>query len=139
MTNAIKEHRAAEVRGKTIRFVWTDGPTKGRAYEHVFHEDGSVEWRDADAPQEAPTQADGASGDSASSSDSAGSGAAAPKKPRVEYAAVRITDDVCLVSYLSNEGYTLTVALNFDDNALTGFASGAKEWHPVRGTFEVVA
>jgi hypothetical protein len=133
MTNATKEHRAADVRGKTIRLAWTDGPTKGRAYDHVFHEDGSVEWRDADAPQEAATQADGAS------SDSAGNGGATTNKPRVEYAAVRITDDVCLVSYQSNEGYTLTVALNFDDQAITGFASGAKEWYPVRGTFTVVA
>jgi hypothetical protein len=136
MTNATKEHRTADVRGRTIRFAWTDGPTKGRAYDHVFHEDGSVEWRDADAPREAATQADGADG---TSGDSAGNGGAATTKPRVEYAAVRITDDVCLVSYQSKEGYTLTVALNFDDQAITGFASGAKEWHPVRGTFTVVA
>jgi hypothetical protein len=136
MTNATKEHRAADVRGKTIRLAWTDGPTKGRAYDHVFHEDGSVEWRDADAPQEAATQADGASSDSAGNG---GAATTATNKPRVEYAAVRITDDVCLVSYQSNEGYTLTVALNFDDNGITGFASGAKEWHPVRGTFTVVA
>jgi hypothetical protein len=133
MTNTTREHRAADVRGKTIRFDWTDGPTKGRAHEHVFHKDGSVEWRDADAPQQVATQADGAS------SDNAGNGGAATNKPRVEYAAARITDDVCLVSYQSNEGYTLTVALNFDDNGITGFASGAKEWHPVRGTFSVVA
>jgi hypothetical protein len=133
MTNATKEHRAADVRGKTIRFAWTDGPTKDRAYDHVFREDGSVEWRDADAPQEAATQADGATGDSVAN------GVAATNKPRVEYAAVRITDDVCLVSYQSKEGYTLTVALNFADHAITGFASGAKEWHPVRGTFTVVA
>jgi hypothetical protein len=136
MTNATKEHRAADVRGRTIRFAWTDGPTKGRAYDHVFHEDGSVEWRDAGAPQEAATQADGASGDNAGNG---GNGGAATNKPRVEYAAVRITDDVCLVSYQSNEGYTLTVALNFEDNGITGFASGAKEWHPVRGTFTFVA
>jgi hypothetical protein len=133
MTNTTREHRAAEVRGKTIRFTWTDGPTKGRAYEHVFREDGSVEWRDADAPQKAATQADGAS------DGNGGSGAAPTEKARVEYAAVRITDDVCLVSYQSNEGYTLTVALNFDDNGITGFASGATEWYPVRGTFEVLA
>ena len=133
MTNATKEHRAADVRGKTIRFAWTDGPTKDRAYDHVFHEDGSVEWRDADAPQEAATQADGASGNTA------GNGGVAANKPRVEYAAERITDDVCLVSYQSNEGYTLTVALNFDDTGITGFASGAKEWYPVRGTFTVLA
>ena len=126
-SSAGSTERAAEVRGKTIRFTWTDGPTKGKTHEHVFHEDGSVEWRDGDAPQEAASQADGANG-----------GAGTPPKPRVEYAAVKITDDVCLVSYQSTEGYTLTVALDFGDNHITGFASGAKEWYQVQGTFEVV-
>jgi hypothetical protein len=121
MTNV---HRAAEVRGKTIRFAWLDGPTKGKTHEHVFHDDGTVEWRDANAPQPA-AQAVRASGD-------------ATAKPRVEYAAVKLADEVYLVSYRSNEGYTLTVALDFGDHRITGFASGAKDWHPVSGTFEVV-
>ena len=34
--------RAAEIRGKTIRFAWTEGPTKGKTHEHVFHQDGTV-------------------------------------------------------------------------------------------------
>lgn len=33
-----------QVCGKTIRLSWTDGPTKGTTQEHVFHEDGTVEW-----------------------------------------------------------------------------------------------
>ena len=60
------------------------------------------------------------------------------KKERVEYGAVKVSDDVSLVSYLSDSGFTLTVALNFSDHTVVGFASGAKEWYPVRGTFEVV-
>jgi hypothetical protein len=128
MADATNVQRATEVRGKTIRFAWTSGPTKGRTHEHVFHEDGSVVWRDANTPKPAASNADDAPG---------GAGASATT-PRVEYAAVKITDDVCLVSYQSNEGYTLTVALNFDDNRITGFASGAKEWYPIQGTFEVV-
>lgn len=32
--------RAAEIRGKTIRLTWTEGPTKGTTHEHIFHEDG---------------------------------------------------------------------------------------------------
>ncbi len=39
--------RASAIRGKTIRFAWTDGPTKGNVHEHVFHPDGTVEWHDA--------------------------------------------------------------------------------------------
>jgi len=113
--------RAAEVRGKTMRWVWTEGPTKGKTYEHTFHENGTVDWRDADAEQK-PVDMPGKT----------------PKTERVEYGAVKISDDVSLVSYLSDSGFTLTVALNFDDNTMAGFASSAKDWYPVRGTFEVV-
>ena len=112
--------RAAEVRGKTMQFAWTEGPTKGKTHEHTFHQDGTVEWRDANPSP---------------SSEAAKPGT---KKERVEYGAVKVSDDVSLVSYLADSGYTLTVALNFDDNSIVGFASGAKEWYPVRGTFEVV-
>ena len=33
------------ITGKTLRFSWKDGPTKGETHEHVFHEDGSVEYQ----------------------------------------------------------------------------------------------
>jgi hypothetical protein len=45
---------------------------------------------------------------------------------------------VYLVSYLAPSGYTLTVTLNFRDQQLVGFVSSAKDWYPVRGTFQVV-
>ena len=106
---------AAEVRGKTIRLTWTEGPTKGSTHEHVFHEDGTVEWRATEKPKtdDAP-------------------------KERPEYGAIKVANGVVAVSYLAASGYTLTVALNFQDKKMVGFASGAKEWYPVRGTFEVV-
>ena len=122
MTNV---QRAAGVRGKTIRFTWMDGPTSGKTHEHVFHDDGTVEWRDANAPKAPAAERDASAGRPA-------------KKARVEYAAVRIADDVWLVSYQSTEGYTLTVALDFADNSIVGFASGAKEWHHVQGALEVM-
>ncbi len=34
--------RAAAIRGKTLRFIWTEGPTQGRTHDHVFHPDGTV-------------------------------------------------------------------------------------------------
>jgi hypothetical protein len=114
--------RAAAIRGKTIRFVWTDGPTKGKTHEHVFHQDGTVTWSDVDASK---TAKPGAS-----------TGAAAKEKP--QYAATRIADQIYAVSYLAPSGYTLTVVLNFGDHQLVGFASSAKDWHPVRGSFQVV-
>lgn len=111
MTNV---ERAAAVRGKTIRFTWTDGATKGKTHEHVFHRDGTVEWHDA------------------------GSEASHTAGEKAEYAAVKVAKDIYVVSYLAPSGYTLTAVLNFRDRRLVGFASGAKEWYPVEGTFEVV-
>jgi hypothetical protein len=110
--------RAAEIRGKTMRWTWTGGPTQGKTHVHVFHEDGTVEWRDAEAPLKADQEGD-------------------PAKERVEYAAIEVADGVYMVSYLAPSGYTLTVALNCQNSRIVGFASGAKEWHPVQGTFEV--
>jgi hypothetical protein len=112
----------AAVRGKTIRFSWTEGPTKGTTHEHVFHENGTVEWRDTAPPKQQ-------SGRPQKSGE---------PKEKPKYAAFRVADDIHVVSYLAGSGYTLTVVLNFRDHRIVGFASGAKEWFPVQGTFEVV-
>jgi hypothetical protein len=106
-----------KIRGKTFRWTWTGGPTKGSTHEHVFNEDGSVIW---------------------SCIAGAGKGHSAHEKT---YAAEAITADVHVVSYLSSAGYTLTTVLNFADHSLVAFASGGKngkDWHPCKGTFELV-
>lgn len=110
-------NREPAIRGKRIRFRWTEGPTKGATHDHRFHEDGTVDWRDA---------GQSGSADSAEAAD------------RPAYAVVRVTERVYLVSYLAASGYTLTVALSFDDRSLLGFASSSKEWYPLRGAFEVL-
>ena len=110
--------RDPAIRGRIIRFRWREGPTRGSTHDHTFHEDGTVEWRDADRPGSAEP-------------------AKAPERPA--YAAVKVGEQVYLVSYLDESGYTLTVALNFGDQQLVGFASSAKEWYPVRGTFELLS
>jgi len=51
---------------------------------------------------------------------------------------LEVADEICAVSYLAGSGFTLTVVLNFRDHRMVGYASGAKEWFPVGGTFEVV-
>ena len=112
--------RAAAVRGKTIRLAWTKGPTQGTTHEHVFHEDGTVEWRDSGA-RKGPESHQKSTG--------------AAERP--EYAAVKVAEDVYVVSYLAASGYTLTVVLNFREHTMAGFASSSKDWHPVAGTFEV--
>ena len=107
--------RDPAIRGKTIRLTWTEGPTKGTVHEHVFHEDGTVEWHDAKGPR----------------------GAASKEKP--VYAALKAADNVYAISYMAPaSGYTLTVVLNFQNGKILGFASSAKDWHPLQGTFELV-
>jgi len=116
--------RAPAIRGKTIRLTWTAGPTKGATHEHVFHQDGTVEWRRTDVSEKKPTAAP--------------SRKAEAKQERAPYAALPVADDIYVVSYLAPSGYTLTVVLNLRDHRMVGFASGAKEWYPAHGTFEVV-
>lgn len=108
------------VRGKTMRWAWTDGPTQGQVYEHVFHTDGTVEWYDVTR--------------STRSRDKPGAG----PRERPRYAAYEVTREVCAVSYLAPSGFTLTVVLNFANHSMVGFASSSDQWHPIRGTFEVV-
>jgi hypothetical protein len=115
-----------EVRGKTMHWSFTSGPTTGKTYEHVFADDGTVTFREVGAEKKA---------------DSAAEKKPAPKtdaKAPPKYSAVEVVDGVELVSYMSNEGFTLTVALDFRDHKLVGVASGNGQWHPVAGTFEVV-
>jgi hypothetical protein len=115
--------QAQEVRGKTMQWTWTEGPTKGKTHEHVFHDDGTVEWH--------------AVGDGQHTGASKGVAKTTTEHP--EYAAMKAADGVVAVSYQSPEsGYTLTVVLNFNDYKMVGFASGASEWHPVKGTFKVL-
>jgi hypothetical protein len=98
------------VRGKTLRFSFTEGPTKGKTYEHAFHDDGFVTYRDAG--QKAEGQ---------------------PAGERAKYGAFEVAEDVQLVSYLSPSGFTLTLALNFRTDEIVGFASNETQWLPVKG------
>jgi len=104
--------RTDSILGKTVRWTFSDGPTRGATFEHVFHPDGSVSWREAGGNRGTETRA---------------------KKAAV----VRVSDDVQAVSYLSDSGYTLTLALNFSTGRMVGFASNEQSWYPVEGTFEV--
>lgn len=113
--------RAPAIRGSIMRWNWDDGPTRGKSYEHVFHDDGTVEWRDVG---------------SAPARQAAGTPAAKAPPERVPYAAFEVTPEVFAVSYLAESGFTLTVVLNFATGQMVGFASGNKQWVPVSGTFE---
>ena len=43
---------------------------------------------------------------------------------------------VFLVSYLDGSGYSLSVAMNFKERRLQGFAATNTQWYPVQGRFE---
>jgi hypothetical protein len=107
-------HHAPAITGRTLRWIWTEGPTKGKTHEHTFHKDGSVEYCEIDGEKRGKTVRE--------------------KK----YAAVEIAARLYLVSYQSSSGYTLTVAVDFNLHNLVGFASGAKDWYPIKGWFEEV-
>jgi hypothetical protein len=113
--------RASAIRGSTMRWNWADGPTKGKSYEHIFHDDGTVEWHEVGG---APAKA--------------AAGATAKRPERVPYAAFEVTPDVYAVSYLAESGFTLTTVVNFATGQMVGFASGNQQWMPLRGTVERV-
>jgi len=104
--------------GRTFRWTFTDGPTANKTYEHVFNADGTVVFRGVNGDPVTP--------------------ATAQKGPGIKYASFEIAPNTHLVSYLSNHGYTLTVAMNLDNKQLHGFASNDKEWYPLTGKVEVV-
>lgn len=109
------------VRGRTIRLAWQEGPTKGSIHEHVFHEDGTVQWHSVGPAAKQGAPAEGETG----------------RTERPSYLARNVTDQVVLVSYLSPaSGYTLTVALDFASHTTIGVASNGKNWVPVEGSFE---
>src|SRR5262245_25714518 len=87
------------LRGKTVRWTFTDGPTAGIRFEHTLHDDGSITWRALDGPWE---------------------GASRQEK---QYAAIQVAEQVQAISYLAASGHTLTVVLNFATGRMVGFGS----------------
>ena len=102
------------LRGRTLRWTFTDGPTAGTTYEHVFNNDGSIGFRAADK---------------------SGKGKFTRTK---DGAVVKVDDGLFAVSYLSDSGFTLTVVLNTRTSEMVGFASNNESWFQQKGTFEVV-
>jgi hypothetical protein len=106
---------ADPIKGKTIRWTFNDGPSAGTTYEHDFHSDGTVQFRQVDdSKKEVPASSE-----------------------KVKYGSARVSDDVYAVSYLSSSGFTLTVVLNFADKKMVAFASNDTQWFEQKGTFEV--
>ena len=107
-------HNMDSLRGKTVRWTFTDGPGAGTSYEHTLHHDGTVTWRVLEGQ---------------------GKGASALEKT---YATMQVAEHVHTMSYLAASGHTLTVVMNLETGRVFAFASNSKEWYPLTGTFEVV-
>jgi hypothetical protein len=102
------------ISGQTIRWTIEEGPLAGSTFEHAFGENGTVVWRGVEGPGKCPPREENA------------------------YAALKITEDVYLLSYLASNGFTHTFALDFGNRRLVGFASNETQWHQMRGTFEIL-
>jgi hypothetical protein len=108
--------------GKTLRWTFEDGSMAGMTFEHHFYADGTVAYRTVDDSEDAKEQPSKKS----------------PAEDRPKYKAFQIAQDVVIASYLGDSGYALTVALNFVDRRIAGFASNNEEWFPCEGAFEEV-
>jgi hypothetical protein len=97
------------VRGKKIKWTYSDGPVKGMLFEHAFGTDGTVTWRDA-------------------------SGTAGPTEPSATYQAMQITPDVYAVTYLASSGWTLTTVVDSRSGKIVSVASNEKQLVVQHGT-----
>lgn len=102
------------IEGQTIRWTFEDGPMAKKSFEHDFGTNGEVTFRMLDG-------------------DHAGK-ASEPTK----YEVASVGADVHAVSYLSSNGYTLTVVLDEKSGRLVAFASNEKSLTQQKGKFEIV-
>ena len=107
------------IRGKTIRWTYNDGPTKGMKFEHIFGTDGRVSWRRVDQPS-------GQNGDGGE------------KQEAAAYEVEQVAPQVWTVAYLAPSGWTLTTILDLDSRNIVSFASNEKQLVVQHGTYEVV-
>jgi hypothetical protein len=99
----------------------------GTSFEHVFGEDGNVTWRE--------TKGDG--GPAKPPSNGKQKAAQPATEPSAKYEVASVNEDVCVVSYLSKSGFTLTSVLDFASGTIVSFASNEKQLVRQRGMFEV--
>ena len=94
------------IRGRTIRFTFSDGPMAKKTFEHVFDTRGTVTFRKI-GDGASPSPGKNANGDEVKASG-----------PTYEIAMVR--EDVGAVSYLGNGGYTLTTPTRLQEQEARG-------------------
>ena len=102
------------ITGHSLRFKFVDGPVAGKIFDHTFSRNGQVTFREAGSdPNAKPGSAD-------------------------QYQVASLGHDVHALSYLSGNGYTLTVVLDYKTMKLVAFASNEKSLTLQQGTFELL-
>jgi hypothetical protein len=105
---------ASPVTGHSLRFKFADGPMAGKAFDHTFSRNGQVLFREVGGdPNAKPGSAD-------------------------QYQVASLGQDVHVISYLSGNGYTLTVVLDYRSMKLVAFASNEKSLTLQQGSFELL-
>jgi hypothetical protein len=105
---------ANPVTGHSLRFRFVDGPVAGKAFDHTFSRNGQVTFREVGGdPNAKPGSAD-------------------------QYQVASLGQDIHAVSYLSGNGYTLTVVLDYRTMRLVAFASNEKSLTQQQGSFELL-
>jgi len=102
------------ITGHSLRFKFVDGPVAGKFFDHTFSRNGQVTFREVGSdPNAKPGSAD-------------------------QYQVASLGQDVHALSYLSTNGYTLTVVLDYKTMKLVAFASNETSLTLQHGTFELL-
>jgi len=102
------------ITGHSLRFKFVDGPVAGKSFDHTFSRNGQVTFREVGGdPNAKPGTAD-------------------------QYQVASLGQDVHALSYLSGNGYTLTVVLDYKTMKLVAFASNEKSLTLQHGSFELL-
>ena len=105
---------ANPITGHSLRFKFADGPMAGKAFDHIFSRNGQVTFHEVGGdPNAKPGSTD-------------------------QYEVASLGQDVHVLSYLTGNGNTLTVVLDYRTRKLVAFASNEKTLTRQEGTFELL-
>ena len=105
---------ANPITGHSLRFKFADGPMAGKSFDHTFNRNGQVSFREVGGdPNAKPGSAD-------------------------QYQVASLGQDVHTLSYLSGNGFTLTVVMDYKSMKLVAFASNESSLIMQHGSFELL-
>lgn len=110
-----KTMNAQDLIGKTVAWEWVDGPFAGNSFQNTFHEDGTITWRGIEGFQKGNSETE------------------------KEYKAFDVAEDVVMISWLEDSGWTVTVTVNFSTMTNSGVISNETKWFAnAKGVVQIV-